>query len=137
MSTITVEAIVKSPVEKVWEYWTSPNHIVSWNHASKDWHCPKAINNLTVGGHFSYTMSALDNSASFDFSGTYTRIDHQKEINYELDDKRQVQIIFERQSEASTKIIEIFEIETENSEKLQRDGWQFILNNFKNYTENK
>lgn len=137
MSTVTVETIVNAPVEKVWECWTSPDDIISWNQASADWHCPKAENNLVVGGRFSYTMAAVDGSASFDFSGTYTQIERLKEINYELDDNRQVQIIFERQSESATKIIEIFEIESENSEKLQRDGWQAILNNFKNYTENK
>ncbi|OGD83602.1 hypothetical protein A2572_04820 [Candidatus Collierbacteria bacterium RIFOXYD1_FULL_40_9] len=137
MSTITVEVVVKLPVETVWQSWTTPQDIIHWNHASTDWHCPKAENNLVVGGRFSYTMAAKDGSNSFNFSGTYTQIDNLKEINYELDDKRQVQIIFERQSENSTKIIEIFETESENSEKLQRDGWQAILNNFKNYTENK
>lgn len=137
MPTVTVETIVKSPVEKVWESWTTPDDIIHWNQASADWHCPKAENNLVVGGRFSYTMAAVDGSASFDFSGTYTQIERLKEINYELDDNRQVQIIFERQSESATKIIEIFEIESENSEKLQRDGWQAIIDNFKNYTESK
>lgn len=135
MSTVTVEVVVKSPVEKVWESWTNPDHITHWNHASADWHCPKAENNLVVGGHFNYTMASVDGNTSFDFSGTYTQIERLKEINYELDDNRQVQIIFERQSDVTTKIIEIFEIESENSEKLQREGWQAILNNFKNYTE--
>lgn len=135
MSTVTVETIVSAPVEKVWEYWTNPDHIIHWNQASTDWHCPKAENNLVVGGHFNYTMSAVDGSTSFNFTGTYTQIEKLKEINYELDDNRQVQIIFERQSESTTKIIEIFEIESENSEQLQRDGWQAILNSFKNYTE--
>ncbi len=137
MPTVTVETIVKSPVEKVWECWTTPDDIIHWNQASADWHCPKAENNLVVGGRFSYTMAAVDGSSSFDFSGTYTQIERLKEINYELDDNRQVQIIFERQSESATKIIEIFEIESENSEKLQRDGWQAIIDNFKNYTESK
>ena len=137
MSTITIEVVVKSPVEKVWESWNNPVDIMQWNYASSDWHCPKAENNLKVGGHFCYTMSALDDSASFDFTGTYTHIDHQKEINYELTDQRQVQIVFQKISDSTTQITEIFEAETENSQKLQKEGWQAILNNFKNYTENK
>lgn len=137
MSAITVEAVVKSPVEKVWETWTNPEDIVHWNYASNDWHCPKAQNNLVVCGHFNYLMSAVDSSVSFEFTGTYTHIDKFKEINYELDDNRQVQIIFEKLSDTSTRVTEIFESETENSEKLQKEGWQAILNNFKNYTENK
>ncbi len=135
MSSITIEVTVKSSVEKVWEYWTEPQHITNWNYASDDWCCPKAVNNLVVGGRFSYTMAAVDGTNSFDFSGVYTQIERLKKINYKLDDNRQVQIIFEKNSESTTKIIENFEIESENSEKLQRDGWQAILNNFKKYSE--
>jgi hypothetical protein len=32
-------------------------------------------------------------------------------------------------------VIESFEAETENTEELQRMGWQAILDNFKKYTE--
>lgn len=135
MSTITVEVVVNSPVEKVWESWTNPNDIIKWNFASDDWHCPEAENNLVRGGHFRYRMASKDHKDSFDFAGTYTQIEKLKEINYELGDNRQVQIIFEKLSDSSTKIIEIFEAETENSEELQKNGWQSILNNFKNYTE--
>ncbi len=135
MSSITIEVTVKSSVEKVWGYWTEPQHITNWNYASDDWCCPKAVNNLVVGGRFSYTMAAVDGTNSFDFSGVYTQIERLKKINYKLDDNRQVQIIFEKNSESTTKIIENFEIESENSEKLQRDGWQAILNNFKKYSE--
>lgn len=44
--TITVEAIVHSPVESVWTYWTDPKHIMQWNKASDDWHTPYAENDL-------------------------------------------------------------------------------------------
>jgi len=33
---ITVENIVKAPLEKVWECWTEPRHIIHWNFASDD-----------------------------------------------------------------------------------------------------
>ncbi len=135
METIQIEAIVNSPVEKVWEYWTNNDHVTKWNHASDDWHCPKAENNLKEGGHFSYIMAAKDGSTSFDFNGTYSHIMPLKEINYELEGGRQVQVIFEKLSEKSTKVIEIFEAETENSLELQKNGWQSILDNFKTHTE--
>ncbi len=47
---ITVETIVNAPVEKVWKYWSLPEHIKKWCAASDDWHAPKAENDLTVGG---------------------------------------------------------------------------------------
>lgn len=136
MNTIQIEIVVNAPVEKVWEYWTSPEHIVVWNHASDDWHCPKAENDLREGGHFSSIMSSVDGSSNFDFNGTYSHIEPLKEINYALEDGREVQIIFERVNENSTRVTEIFEAETENSEELQKSGWHAILENFKKHVEN-
>ena len=33
---ITVATTVNVPVAKVWEYWTTPQHIINWNNASDD-----------------------------------------------------------------------------------------------------
>ena len=55
---ITVEATVKAPVEKVWQFWTGPEHIKQWNNASDDWHTPRAENDLRVGGRFEARMEA-------------------------------------------------------------------------------
>ena len=52
-TVITVENTVNAPVEKVWEYWTKPEHITQWNNASDDWHTPHAENDLRPGGRFS------------------------------------------------------------------------------------
>ena len=52
-TVITVEATVNAPIEKTWKCWTSPEHIMQWNHASDDWHCPNAENDLCKGGKFS------------------------------------------------------------------------------------
>ena len=41
---ITEETTVNVPVEKVWEYWTEPEHIKKWNNASDDWHTPVSEN---------------------------------------------------------------------------------------------
>ena len=66
MEQIEVKSIVKAPMSHVWECWTAPKHIVHWNFASDDWHCPKADNNLILCGTFHYTMAAKDGSMSFD-----------------------------------------------------------------------
>ena len=71
---ITVENVVKAPVEIVWEYWTNPEHITKWAFASDDWHAPHAENDLRTGGKFSTTMAAKDGSFSFDFGGVYTNV---------------------------------------------------------------
>ena len=43
---ITVQTIVNTSLEKVWDAWVTPSHIEQWNTASNEWHTPKAINNL-------------------------------------------------------------------------------------------
>lgn len=131
---ITIEAEVNAPVEKVWNSWTAPEHIVNWCHASDDWHCPKAENDIRTGGKFSTTMAAKDGSFSFDFGGIYTEVIENESIKYTMDDGRTATITFIREDD-KTFIEESFEAEGMNTLELQRGGWQAILNNFKNYTE--
>jgi len=131
---ITVEAFVNAPLNTVWESWTAPQHIVKWSFASDDWHTTKAENDLRVGGTFSSRMEAKDGSFGFDFEGVYDEVETNKLIAYTLGDGRTVKIKF-TDTGNETHIAETFEAETVNSEELQRDGWQAILNNFKKYTE--
>ena len=131
---ITVETSIPLPVIKVWEVWTKPEHIVMWNHASDDWKCPKAENDIRVGGKFSYTMSANDGSVSFDFEGKYVTVKKFELIVYTINDGRHVRVQF-TSLQNSTIITETFEAEGTHSEKQQREGWQAILDNFKKYVE--
>jgi len=131
---IKVEATVNAPIQKVWAFWTSPEHIVNWNNASYDWHTPKAENDLHVGGKFVFTMAARDGSVSFDFNGTYDEVVEHQRIEYTIEDGRKVQIAFKSVGE-STEITEMFEAENQNPPELQQAGWQAILDNFKKYTE--
>lgn len=68
---ITVEAMIDAPIKKVWDCHTKPEHIVKWNFASKDWHCPSAANDLRVGGKYTARMEAKDSSFGFDFEAYY------------------------------------------------------------------
>ncbi len=112
---ITVEAIVKAPVEKVWTYWNEPQHITKWNQASDDWHTPHSENDLRVGGKFSATMAAKDGSFSFDFWGVYSTVEKHKVIEYTLGDGRKVSITFSGNGN-ETKVTETFEAENEKSD---------------------
>jgi uncharacterized protein YndB with AHSA1/START domain len=134
MDFITVEAIIEAPIETVWNFWTKPEHVMHWNFASKDWHCPKATSDFNIGGEFHYIMAAKDGSVAFDFCGTFTKIIDQSFIEIFLEDGRELNIQFESEG-SSTKIIETFEPEEVNSMELQKQGWQAILDNFKTYAE--
>jgi uncharacterized protein YndB with AHSA1/START domain len=135
ITKITVETAINAPIEKVWEAWTKPEHIMHWNHASDDWHCPKAENNLTENGKFCYTMASKDGKMSFDFEGIFTLIKEPEAIHYLLGDGRTVQISFTEIS-GKVNVVETFEAEQMNSVELQKSGWQSILDNFKRYVEN-
>jgi len=131
---ITVSVKIEAPMEKVWNYFTQPAHIVNWNFASDDWHTPYAENDLTVNGLFKYTMAAKDGSFSFYFWGNYTQIETHKTIAYTMGDGRKAILHFSENNN-QTEIVELFDPENENPEEMQQIGWQSILNNFKKYVE--
>src|SRR5687768_1859738 len=131
---ITVETLVKAPIDKVWRQWSTPADIMKWNSANDDWHTPHAENDLRTGGRFMSRMEAKDGSFGFDFGGVYDEVEHQKKIAYTMGDGRQVEVLFEAEGE-ETIVKETFDAETQNSLELQRSGWQSILDNFKRYVE--
>lgn len=131
---IKIYVKVNAPIDKVWNLFTKPEHIVNWNSASDDWCCPKALNDLKPGGKFSWRMESRDGSMGFDFEGIYEEILEYEKIKYTLGDKREVEIVFNSEGD-STIISETFEAEEINSPEVQKSGWQAILNNFKKYVE--
>ncbi len=135
MKTITVETTITRDIETVWNSFTLPEHIVKWDQASDDWHCPRATNDLRVGGTFVITMASKDGANGFDFTGTYTVVELYKKIEYAIVDGRKVSVVFDKIDENSTKVVETFEMESTHTEEQQRQGWQAILNNLKLYTE--
>ena len=133
---ITIETTIDAPVEKVWEYWTKPEHITKWNNASDDWHTTRSENDLRAGGKFLARMEAKDGSVGFDFGGEYDAITPNEYIEYTIGDGRKVKTFFNSDGN-KTKITETFEAEDTNSIEMQKGGWQAILDNFKKYTEEK
>ena len=131
---ITVETLVNAPIEKVWEFWTKPEHITRWNNASEDWHTTRAENDLRIGGKFLSRMEAKDGSFGFDFEGIYDEVKPYEHIAYSLGDNRQVKIAFTNLGQ-QTRVDETFDAENTNPVELQKNGWQAILNNFKKFVE--
>ncbi len=132
--SITVETTVHAPVGEVWKFWTEPQHITGWSFASDEWHAPRAENDLQAGGKFVTRMEAKDGSFGFDFSGVYDEVRIHEYIGYTLDDGRKVAITFTSQGN-ETKVVEIFEAESENPVEMQQAGWQAFMDNFKKYCE--
>lgn len=132
--TISIETTVKASVETVWRAWTSAEHVTHWNFASDDWACPRANLDLRPGGKFNYRMEAKDGSAGFDFEGEFTTVVIHQRIEYSLGDNRKVSVAFIPEAD-KTRVVESFEAEDVYSAEQQKQGWQSILNNFKNHVE--
>ena len=135
MNPVTIETIIKAPLSKVWEYWNEPKHIEQRAFASDEWEASDAVNDLRVGSKLKTRMSAKDKSAGFDFVGTYTKVQENKLLEYDLDDGRHVKVEF-IEYPGEVKVIQMFDAENENSIAFQRSGWQAILDNFKKHVEN-
>jgi uncharacterized protein YndB with AHSA1/START domain len=135
-SKIKIEATVNAPLQQVWDAWTKPEHITKWNFASDDWQCPWAKNDLRVGGKYAARMEAKDGSFGFEFEAIYDEVTDQKKITYTMGDGRKATTDFENLG-GKTKVTTVFDAEKQNSEEMQKGGWQAILNNFKKYVESK
>lgn len=132
---ITISAIINAEKQKVWNYYTMPQHITQWNFAIDTWHCPSASNDFRVGGIYKARMEAKDASFGFDFEAVYTDIILGEQFTYKMPDNRVVHVSFASTENSQTKVTVTFDAENENPIELQQQGWQAILNNFKNYTE--
>lgn len=128
----TVSTLIPETIDKIWSYFTEPKHVMNWNQASNDWHCPNAVSDFIENGSFCYTMAAKDGSFSFDLIGTFTEIVDKQKISYTLADERTVEVWFEK-VDNQIKVTEIFEPENIHPEDFQQQGWQAILESFKKY----
>jgi uncharacterized protein YndB with AHSA1/START domain len=132
---ITVKANIAADKQKVWDYYTTPEHITNWNFADPSWHCPDASNEVKVGGRYHARMEARDGSFGFDFEAIYLEVHSGESFTYEFGERR-ARVSFTSSNE-ETEVMIVFDPEHENPVELQRNGWQAILNNFKKYTESK
>lgn len=131
---ITVGTTVALIPEKVWDFWTKPEHITGWNFASPDWHCPRAENDLRVGGKMNSRMEAKDGSMGFDFVAVYDEVVPMKKIAYTMEDGRRAITVFSKEG-SGTQISTTFDAEGTHPLEMQKNGWQAIMENFKNYAE--
>ncbi len=136
MSTITVKTTINASAKDVWMYFTTPSDIEHWNYSSETWECPKARNELKVGGTFTYTMAAKDKSEQFDFRGIFTRIEPPNTLAYTMEDGRTAEITF-NETDTGTLVTYVIEAETINPKTAQKKGWEAILKHFKQYVESQ
>jgi uncharacterized protein YndB with AHSA1/START domain len=132
---ITVQTLVRAPIDKVWTAYTTPADIKQWNAASDDWHTTESQVDLRVGGHFLSRMEAKDGSFGFDFAGTYTKIVEHESIEYAFGDRTASVEFIQGVDTVTVKVT--FIAETTHPVEQQQQGWQAILNRFAWHVEAK
>ncbi len=98
---ITIKIQVKGDVQQVWNAYTNPKHIINWNFAVPEWHCPSAKNDLRVGGEYFALMEAKDGSVGFDFKAIYKELTPEQSLVYILEDGREVGVSFTSQGDTT------------------------------------
>jgi uncharacterized protein YndB with AHSA1/START domain len=131
---VNIHATLAATSAKVWDFYTNPKHIVKWNFASDDWHCPSASNDMRVGGKYVARMEAKDGSFGFEFEAIYSAIIDKESFTYVMGDGRHATVLF-KSLDKETEVSVCFDAENQNPIEMQKAGWQAILNNFKKYTE--
>lgn len=131
---IHVSVTVSRNIHDVWHAWNSVSYIKEWAFASDDWAAEGIKNDVRVGGHFKARNFAKDGSMEFLMQYTYDQVEPEKLLTYTMDDRRKVRIEF-TDINGDTKIDQMFDPEAENSEEMQRIGWQAYLDNFKKFAE--
>ncbi|HMY80477.1 MAG TPA: SRPBCC domain-containing protein [Candidatus Absconditabacterales bacterium] len=145
MTKLTVSTTIQKPLEYIRERRNNPDHIVHRCFASDDWCCPRASNDLNVGGLLIARMEAKDGSFGFDMIGQYSVVEPMNTISYTMgsyerdtdfvDAGRVVDIVFEDLGTQGVRLTETFDAEEVHSHDLQIAGRQAILENFKKYVE--
>ena len=128
LDSITVEALINAPIAEAWLAYTSPDHVMRWNFASDDWHCPTVSADLRDGGKFASRMEAKDGSMGFDFEGTYTKVIENERIDYRFGDRQATVEFLPRATKVLVRVS--FDPESEYPLDQQRSGWQAILDNY-------
>lgn len=130
---VTASTVINAPIEKVWEIWTTPEHIRQWNNFSDDWETTYAENDVCPGGKLLFKMGLKDGSLRFDHAGIYDEVIPYRLLRYTTNDGRGAEITFSGSNPVT--LIEVFETDASFSAEEQRQFCQAIHDRFKEYVE--
>lgn len=132
---LCVQARLRCSPARAWAAYTDPASITQWNFAVPEWHCPRAENDLRVGGVMRSRMEARDGSMGFDFEGTYTEVVPLQRLAYAMGTERRAEVDFRDTGDGHTEVTVRFTPDPTHPADMQRGGWQAILDNYKAHAE--
>ena len=121
-------------MQRVFDAFITEGDLMQWYHASEGWSTPYASVDPFPGGRFKIGFNDPTGLKTFDFEGSFNRVEAPNYISYTIADGRSVNITFKDRG-GSTLIVEEFALETENSEEKQRAGWSAQLQNLADFLQ--
>lgn len=131
---LNVSVSINQSLDIVWDTWNDESHMQYWMFISDDYEVKDPRNELKIGSGFSYRMVSKNGDFDFEYAGTYTAIELNKFIAFTMKDGRRAEVVFS----VIEDIVHIemqFESVGEQDWDVQLDGWQALLNNFKDHVE--
>lgn len=131
---LSVSIDINQSLDSVWDTWNDEKHMRYWLFISDDYEVKDARNDLRIGGGYSYRMVSRNGGADFDYGGVYTSIELGSYIAFTMKDGRKGEIEFSVIEDVVHLEVK-FEAVEEQDANVQLNGWQALLNHFKNHVE--
>jgi uncharacterized protein YndB with AHSA1/START domain len=126
---VRIERTFDSPVEDVFDAWTSPEVMRRWFHVASDWETPEAEVDLRVGGTVRVVMRRPDGREP-GARGQYTVIDrpHRLVMTWSFDDdpsdEQLIELSFTESGGSTTVVMVNSRISTDERRDSQDEGWR-------------
>lgn len=78
---VVVERVFNAPVERIWQMWTQPEHLINW-YGPQGFSVTVAEMDMRVGGRHLFCMTSTDGSMKMWLVGEYTEIVPNKRLVY-------------------------------------------------------
>ena len=129
---IKISKKLSATPQRVFDAYMNPDDLVKWYSASKGWTTPYAEIEAVPGGKFKIRFEDPTGEHSFDYEGTFSRIEAPHFFEQQLGDGR---VVLTRINEVAdgAEIIQEFDGDDVFSPEVQAKGWLSILNNLENY----
>lgn len=118
--------------QRVYDAYMDPAELIKWYSASEGWTTPAAEIDATVGGKFKIRFEDPTGKNSFDYEGSFSRIEAPGLFEQKLGDDR---TILTRITEipGGSEIIQEFDADDVFSREAQAQGWLAILDHLEKY----
>ena len=129
---IKISKKLSATPQRVFDAYMNPDDLVKWYSASEGWTTPYAEIEAVPGGKFKIRFEDPTGEHSFDYEGTFSRIEAPHLFEQQLGDGR---VVLTRINEVAdgAEIIQEFDGDDVFSPEAQAKGWLSILNNLENY----